>query len=121
MPAYRETERAALWDFTGYWGPTMEEVPPPGDTTTRMKYYFENSHYTPAMGALMLDHMFGDATKEFGARIGPANLEAHLQRIRQQRESYAAGHAEEIRQVQQISKRALAGRRQTAAVAEETE
>jgi hypothetical protein len=114
-------DRAALWDFSGYWSPTMEEVPPPGDTATRMKYYFENSHYTPAMGALMLDQMFGYGTMEFGARITASNIEAHLQHIRAQRAPYALSHAGEIRQVQEISRRALAGRRRTAAAPEEME
>src|SRR5687767_8584389 len=80
--------KAVVWDFTGYWEPTTEEVPAAGDTTTRMKYYFESSHYTPAMGALMLDQMFGLATNEFGAKISKENVEAHLQRLREQRESY---------------------------------
>ncbi len=114
--------RAALWDFSGYWVPTVEEVPPPGDTATRMQFYFENSHYTPAMGALMLDHMFGSAAAlEFGAKISQANIEAHLQRIRERRDVYARTHADEIQMVQRISKQALAGRRRTAAIAEEIE
>ena len=70
----------------------------------------------------MLDHMFGYATNGFGTRLGPANMETHLLTIRAQRESYAARHREEIRQVEQISQRALAGRRRTASAAvEETE
>jgi hypothetical protein len=62
-------DRVAFWDFTDYSQPTTEEVPLSGDTTTRMKLYFENSHYTPAMGALMLDRMFRGATNDFGVRI----------------------------------------------------
>jgi hypothetical protein len=116
------TGRAALWDFTGYWPPTVEEVPPAGDTTTRMRFYFENSHYTPAMGALMLDHMFGSASApEFGTKISTTNIEGHLQRIREQRATYAGTHADEIQMVQRISKQALAGRKRTAAIAEEIE
>jgi hypothetical protein len=113
--------RVAVWDFTGYWPPTSEEVPPAGDTSTRMKYYFENSHYTPAMGGLMLDRMFGDATNEFGAKISGANIEAHLERIRQQRESYVREHADDVQWVQRIARQVLAARKPTTATAEEIE
>jgi hypothetical protein len=110
-----------VWDFTGHAGPAAEEVPPAGDTATRMKYYYENSHFTPAMGALMLDRMFRGATNEFGVKISTANIEAHLERIRDQREAYARTHAEDIQWVQRISKEALAGRKRTAAAADDLE
>jgi hypothetical protein len=113
--------RVTVWDFTGYWQPTTEEVPPAGDTVTRMKYYFESSHYTPAMGALMLDCMFGNATNEFGGTISTANIEAHLQKIREQRESYARTHAADIQLVQRIAKQVLAARKPTAAIVEDVE
>ncbi len=113
--------RVVVWDFTGYWPPTTEEVPPATDKQTRMKYYFENSHYTPAMGALMLDRMFGNATNEFGARISTANIEAHLQKIREQRETYLRTHAADVQWVQRVAKQVLAARKRTAATAEEIE
>lgn len=112
--------RVALWDFSGYAGPTTEEVPPPGDRTTRMKYYFENSHYTPALGALMMDRMFSGATNDFGVRLTAANIEAHTRRIREQREAYARTHAREIQWVEGIVRQVLAARKRPAA-SEETE
>jgi hypothetical protein len=114
-------DQVALWDFTGYWPPTSEEVPPAGDNRTRMKYYFENSHYTPIMGALMLDRMFGHATNEFGAKISASNVEAHLEMIRQHRESYARTHAADVKWVQGIARQVLAARKSTTATDEELE
>jgi hypothetical protein len=111
----------ALWDFTGYWPPTSEEVPPAGDNRTRMKYYFENSHYTPIMGALMLDRMFGDATNEFGAKISASNVEAHLETIRQHRESYARTHAADLEWAQGVARQVLAARKPVTATDEEME
>ncbi|HWN97513.1 MAG TPA: hypothetical protein VNT99_20960 [Methylomirabilota bacterium] len=113
--------RVAFWDFTGYWPPTTEEVPPASDGQTRMKYYFENSHFTPAMGALILDCMYGNATNEFGAKISTSNIEAHLARIREQREAYVLTHATDVQWVQRVAKQVLATRKRTAATAEEIE
>jgi hypothetical protein len=106
-------QRFAVWDFSGYSEFTTEEVPPPGDATARMKFYFENSHYTPALGALMLDRMLATATNDFGVKISPANIEDHLQLIRNQRENYASTHADEVQWVQRISKQALAARKKS--------
>jgi hypothetical protein len=116
-----EAPGIALWDFTGYWAPTAEEVPSEGDVTTRMKYYFENSHYTPALGSLMLDRMYGGDKTEFGTRITTANIEAHIELIRKQRAAYAEAHAAEIRWVHGIVSKALSGRRPTAALADQLE
>jgi hypothetical protein len=116
-----ESPKAVLWDFTGYWEPTVEAVPAPGDTTTRMKFYFENSHYTPTMGALILDRMFFHATNNFGAIITIANIEEHLRLIREQREMYARAHADDEQWVQRISKQALTVRKKNADTGDEIE
>jgi hypothetical protein len=117
----REDPEAVLWDFTGYWKPTAEEVPAPGDTTTRMKFYFENSHYTPAMGAFILDRMFLGATNDFGVILTTTNLEAHLGKIRSQREQWANSHGIDVQWVQRISTQALTTRKKNSAADEEIE
>jgi hypothetical protein len=94
-----------LWDFSGYNAFTTEEVPPAG-SRQRMEFYFENSHYTPALGKLMLDRIFRGATVEFGARISTQNIESHLQFIRGQRQRYADTHSEQVQWVKNISARA---------------
>jgi hypothetical protein len=117
----REAPQAILWDFSGYWGPTTEAVPAPGDTTTRMQFYFENSHYTPTLGALMLDRMFLGATNDFGRILSPSNVDEHLALIRAQRESYEQAHRHDVQWVQRISKQALAARKKAPANDEEFE
>ena len=107
-----------LWDFTGYAGVPAEEIPPAG-TTNRMKFYFEGSHFTPVTGALMLDRIYGRTTNDFGAKISTANIEAHLQAIRSQREQYVVRNAADVEWVHRISKQMLAGRRQVSAAAED--
>lgn len=103
-------DRVPVWDFMDYAGPPAEEVPPLADETTRMTYYVENSHYTPALGALLLDRMFAGAPGEFGERITTANIETHLARIREHYTVYARTHAADIAWVHGISAKVLASR-----------
>jgi len=95
-------EKFGLWDFTGYAGPAGEPVPPPGDTTTRMTYYFENSHLTPVLGASVLDAIYGNPGAGFGAPLTPQSIERHLAAIRAERAAYAQTHAAEVAWVQSI-------------------
>ncbi len=113
--------RVVVWDFTGYWPATTESVPSSEDRTTRMKYYFENSHFTPALGALMLDRMFTGATHDFGERLTSGNLDAHTEKIRVQRETYARTQAREIEWVGSIARSVRAVRRRPPVEAAETE
>lgn len=108
-------QRAALWDFSGYWPPTCEEVPPSGDSHTRMRFYFENSHYTPAMGALMLDRIYCGATNNFGRILTLDTIEQHLALLRTQRDQYAASHSSDVAWVQRLTKQVLAARNLTGA------
>ncbi len=98
-----------LWDFTGFKGPLAEPVPPPGDHTTRMKYYIESSHFTPAMGALVLDRIFPQPgispQSDFGVPLTPANLEQHLQQLRADREAFVTANTAELAWIEQIYQR----------------
>jgi len=99
--------KVGLWDFTGYAGPPAEPIPPAGDAASRMKFYFENSHFTPALGGLMLDAMAGGpGTNRFGFKLDHSNLKARLARIREDRANYARTNAAEIQWVQRIVREA---------------
>ena len=92
-----------LWDFTGYAGPPAEAVPPAGEVTHRMKFYFENSHCTPVLGGLMLDAMFGDAgANACGVTLDRSNIEPHLARILEDRAAYARTNAADLQWAQRI-------------------
>lgn len=81
-------DRLQLWDFSGYNGITLEELPAP-NAKSRMNWYWEQAHYTRAAGDLLLARMFGREDtvgripQDFGVRLGPGNIEAHLERMRQ--------------------------------------
>ena len=95
--------RFNLWDFTGYSGPSAEPVPPAGDAATRMKYYFENSHFTPLLGGMILDAMFGPpGTNQVGVALQRSNLQEHLARIREDRVGYARTNSADIEWVARI-------------------
>jgi hypothetical protein len=97
--------QVALWDFSGYSGPPAEVVPPAGDTASRMKYYFENSHCLPVVGGMMLDRMFGPpGTNEFGVLINQTNFQAHQTRILEDRAAYAKAHPDDMAWIQRIVK-----------------
>jgi hypothetical protein len=101
-------EAVPLWDFTGYTGYVAETVPPTGDTTTRMKWYLESSHFTPALGEEVLNRLLTAGAEQygpsdFGVRLTTNNLAAQLSRVRADRETYAAVHSDEIAWVTEIA------------------
>jgi len=93
-----------LCDFPGYAGPPAEAVPPEGDTTTRMKFYFENSHCTPLLGGIMLDEIGGSAgTNVFGAKLTRSNFQSCLAGMREDRAVYSRTNAADVEWVQRIA------------------
>lgn len=86
-------DRLQLWDFTGYNSITLEHLPAPhsGDA---MHWYWEQAHYRRSTGDLMLARMLGTAgwaeriPADFGVRLGPRNIDAHLVEMRRGRVRY---------------------------------
>ena len=108
----------ALWDFTGFKGRVAEPLPPAGDRTTRMKWYIDSSHFTPALGALVLNRIFASAPnpdESFGVPLSPNNVENQLAQLRADREVYAAAHAADIEWIRQIALHKKAKRHGTSA------
>ena len=97
-----------LWDFTGYKSLEAEPIPPAGDMTP-MKWYWESSHFTEALGAVVLRRMLHLPTPDdveagdFGAPITPANIGDHLTDIRRQRDKYARDNPAEIAAVAKMA------------------
>jgi hypothetical protein len=89
----RETAKQPfpLWDFSGYNSITTESVPPLEDSTARMKWYWESSHYRSETGDLVLNRIFGVGANpyaDFGVMINHANLESYLAHVRTTRQTY---------------------------------
>ena len=74
-----------LYDFSDYDDISGESVPQPGDTQVEMRWYRDSTHYTPALGGLMIAGMM-DAGPVLGSELNKANLQANLERIRRDRD-----------------------------------
>lgn len=79
----------ALWDFTGHTGRVTEAVPAAGDTAG-MEWFYESSHSTPALGREVIKRIRAhpDADPDFGVRLTAETLDAHLERLRRERDTY---------------------------------
>lgn len=81
----RESRRPPfpLWDFSHVRGVIDEPVPPLEDTTQAMRWYWDHSHFSPAMGrrilARVLEHPGDGDNDSFGVRLGAANVEQVIQ------------------------------------------
>ena len=107
-------EAVPLWDFTGFTGVVAEGVPDAGDRTTRMRWHFEHSHFTPALGGLVLHRLLSQGsppadTPGIGERLTAHNIAAHLARLRTERDSYAESHPAEVDWISRLAKEVKAG------------
>ncbi len=88
-----------LWDFSGYNEYTTEEVPPANDRRL-MQWYWEGTHFRPALGERVLQRIFSDEAatpaRLFGMPLNSLNIQSWLADIRLKREQYRATHAADI-------------------------
>jgi hypothetical protein len=99
----------SLWDFTGYTGPMAEPVPAADEVAQHMTWYFESSHFKPALGELVIARILShDApphsppTPPIGTPLTSTTIQAHLQRLRNERELYAQSQPHEIAWIQAL-------------------
>jgi len=67
-----------LWDFSGFHEYSMEAVPPKGDRSSAMRWYWEAGHFKRELGDRILDVVLSGtgAGKGFGVRLDVGNIEA---------------------------------------------
>lgn len=105
---YPDSPSIPLYDFTGYYDITTEDLPKHGDNTSQMQWYWEGSHYKKRVGDLMLDRIFAHETNKmkittsFGASIKPDNIESHLAQIRADHNYYMNTHPEDIEEIKML-------------------
>jgi hypothetical protein len=93
-----------LWDFSGYHAYARERVPPAGDRTTELAWYWEAGHFKPALGERMLDRMFGkDAGADFGRCLTRVSAPQVLSAIRAERERYVAQQPDAVARLAALS------------------
>lgn len=74
-----------LYDFSGYDDISGERVPAPGDTQAEMRWYRDSTHYTPALGSLMIASMM-TASPVLGQELNDTTLQSDLERVRRDRD-----------------------------------
>lgn len=87
-----------LIDFSGFNSITTEAIP---QETGRdeMQYYWESSHYKSEVGGMMLTKLFSSKQhgleSDFGVDLTPETIEAHLAKVRRDRDKYCITHPKE--------------------------
>lgn len=92
---HRDRIPFTLWDMSGFRGPASEPVPRLSDTTTRMQWYLETSHYSDKLGARILDILLGAAAPDETwpvTRIDTQTLDSHLRRLYQDADAWREMH-----------------------------
>ena len=98
-----------LWDFSGYNSITRATVPAADQTEARLWSYWEGSHFTKAVGDMVLDRVLVHESRErsipqdFGVRLGSANIDVHLRNIRAAGEQYRNAHSDDLREIEIIA------------------
>lgn len=101
----RITSAAAFpfWEF-GIPDPrsTAEEVPPPGDKTARLKWYWESSHFKKELGDAALARVLGKPAPEgfdgWGSPVDDATLAAVVAGVT----DWAAAHPADVAEIDQV-------------------
>ena len=93
-----------LWDFSDVNAVTGEAIPLATDRTP-MRGYLDFSHYTKAVGDLVLDRILGDddltrtLPADFGVRLTGASVDAHLLRGQSKLADWTTANAELASQI----------------------
>lgn len=99
-----------LWDFSGYSPITTETVPPAEDIESKMRWYWESSHYKSEVGIMIGRRMYRLPKEHlvpgsFGVALNTGNLEAHLKATLGGREIYRRAHRREMRELNDLYQR----------------
>ncbi len=89
-----------VWDFGGYDQYSTETLPESSDRGARLRWFWEPSHYTKALGSLILTRIFGGRDMSYGVVLTAETIEARLADVRARRAAYHASRPEAVRRVQ---------------------
>lgn len=108
LAASRRGKANVLWDFSAVSSCTSEDLPPKGDTATRMRWYRETSHFRPALGNKVLDRIGGfgpDAEcPDFGEVLAPDSLSRSLAAQRQRLAQWIARHPQDVAEIDALAR-----------------
>lgn len=91
---------APVWDFSGYNSITTEPI------ADYMQNYSDNSHYTAAIGDLILEKIQGKSQNnipaDFGLLLSPENVDTHLAKIRFDQQLWRENNPDTVALVQRL-------------------
>ncbi|HBE21270.1 MAG TPA: hypothetical protein DEG17_05110 [Cyanobacteria bacterium UBA11149] len=89
-------------DFSGYNSITTEPI------SNYMKNYVDNSHYSQAIGNLVLNRILNyqqeTVPQDFGIFLTPDNIESHIERLRNDREVWAKNNPNKLKFVEELKR-----------------
>ncbi|MEO6422604.1 MAG: hypothetical protein ABIR84_08000 [Candidatus Nitrotoga sp.] len=102
LVANHNRDQVTLWDFSGYHHFARETVPTIGDKQTAVNNYWEAGHFKKELGHQILARLSGEGDAAFGVVLTPANVNTHLQSIRQHGIKYRLERSAEIVQLEEL-------------------
>jgi hypothetical protein len=94
-----------LWDFSGFHEYSMEAVPPKGDRSSAMRWYWEAGHFKRELGDVILERLFdtGNSMVGFGVRLTSENLEDQFALRRQGYQEYTRRSPEDVQELEEFA------------------
>jgi hypothetical protein len=94
------TAAARLWDFSDYDHFSTESLP--ADRRAHLQWFWEPTHYSKALGDVILTRIFGGRDTSYGAVLTAETVDARLAGIREHRAMYRERHPEAVRRVREV-------------------
>ncbi len=113
-PVFEEWKRqlveiTPVWDFSGYNSITTEAI------REQMTNYWDSSHYREEVGDLILNRLFSyqsqTVPEDFGVIITPENVESHIGKIRNERNSWAETNPDLVKLVEDLNPKSKIARK----------
>lgn len=91
-----------VWDFGGYDQFSTETLPASSDRRTHLRWFWEPSHYSKALGNIVLTRIFGGPDSGYGVVLTVETIEARLADVRARRKAYREKHPEAVARIRAI-------------------
>jgi len=103
----------ALWDFSGVSECTSDPVPAAADPAAKMRWYRESGHFRPALGDVVLDHVYGrpqSACPGLGRRLDAGTIAAMLAEQRTALARWKERHPGDVSELDELARQYGRGR-----------
>ena len=85
-----------VWDFGGYDQYSTESLPEGSDRRAHLRWFWEPSHYSKALGNIILTRIFGGPDTSYGVVLTAETIEPRLADIRERRKAYRESHPDAV-------------------------